>query len=95
MGSIPFLQFFPPCLVVESSTVPLVVQEVGRLWQRAGRQAAELEELRSQAQRSSELLERLRHAAEVPKMDPQIIGYIIYIYINTHIYIYMDYNYNL
>eukprot|EP00435_Cladocopium_sp_Y103_P067584 s62_g30.t1 len=37
-------------------------QEVGRLWQRAGRQAAELEELRSQAQRSSELLERLRSA---------------------------------
>ncbi|CAL1166346.1 unnamed protein product [Cladocopium goreaui] len=39
-----------------------LAEEVGRLWQRAGRQAAELEELRSQAQRSSELLERLRSA---------------------------------
>ena len=35
-------------------------QEVGRLWHKCGRQAAELDLLRSEVQRSSQLLERLR-----------------------------------
>eukprot|EP00438_Fugacium_kawagutii_P021146 Skav230974 [mRNA] locus=scaffold644:73057:92441:+ [translate_table: standard] len=39
---------------------PADASEVGRLWHRCGRQAVELEQLRSEAQRSSELLERLR-----------------------------------
>ena len=37
-----------------------VSKEVSRLWQRVGRQAEELEVLRSQVERSRQLLERLR-----------------------------------
>jgi len=39
-----------------------LAEEVGRLWHKCGRQAAELDLLRSEVQRSSQLLERLRSA---------------------------------